>query len=218
MRFYCLMASILPERVYCSWNRRQGPLNEAELRRHIADGTLSATTLVWTEGMAAWTAARDVPDIAALLSGTSQPATDVAATKGKSDAAESVEDAAAWLAGSWHYSGSVPIPNIGQGETDLTQVLSPNGTFTGSGTIRAMVPQINSSSPIDMQLTNTGTWKAERTPKGQLSLSTDSTTTVSAPAVGIPAQTERHSDVTVLEIVDRNTLRDDEGMIWRRRD
>jgi membrane protease subunit (stomatin/prohibitin family) len=44
-----------------------GPLDTAGLRSNVANRQLTATTLVWREGMAEWTAASTVPEIAQLL-------------------------------------------------------------------------------------------------------------------------------------------------------
>jgi membrane protease subunit (stomatin/prohibitin family) len=44
-----------------------GPLDTAGLRSNIANRQLTGDTLVWREGMAAWTAAGTVPEIAQLL-------------------------------------------------------------------------------------------------------------------------------------------------------
>jgi GYF domain 2 len=55
---------------FASQGQQQGPYPEAQLRQFIATGTVSAETLVWTEGMANWLKARDVPG---LLGGVSGP-------------------------------------------------------------------------------------------------------------------------------------------------
>jgi membrane protease subunit (stomatin/prohibitin family) len=47
--------------------KAQGPLDAAALAQRVKDGVLRADTLVWREGMAAWAAAAQVPDVAALL-------------------------------------------------------------------------------------------------------------------------------------------------------
>ncbi len=49
---------------------KQGPYPEAQLREFIANGTVTAETLVWSEGMAGWQKAGDVPG---LLAGASGP-------------------------------------------------------------------------------------------------------------------------------------------------
>ena len=47
--------------------KAQGPLDLGTLAQRVKDGVLRADTLVWREGMAAWAAAAQVPDVAALL-------------------------------------------------------------------------------------------------------------------------------------------------------
>src|SRR5216683_2888939 len=55
---------------FASQGKQQGPYPEARLREFIANGEVSAETLVWTEGMAGWQKAGDIPG---LLSGISGP-------------------------------------------------------------------------------------------------------------------------------------------------
>ncbi len=47
--------------------KAQGPFDLGTLAQRVKDGVLRADTLVWREGMAAWAAAAQVPDVAALL-------------------------------------------------------------------------------------------------------------------------------------------------------
>jgi hypothetical protein len=51
---------------FASHGQQRGPYPEAELREFIASGTVGADTLVWSEGMAGWQKAGDIPG---LLSG-----------------------------------------------------------------------------------------------------------------------------------------------------
>lgn len=51
--------------------QQQGPFDQQTLRQLVQTGRLTAQTLVWKQGMAAWTAAAQVPAIAAIL--TSMP-------------------------------------------------------------------------------------------------------------------------------------------------
>src|SRR5262245_54704008 len=48
---------------YASQGQQQGPLPEAELRNLIARGTIGPDTLVWTEGMAGWQKAGEIPGL-----------------------------------------------------------------------------------------------------------------------------------------------------------
>ena len=53
---------------FASQGKQQGPYPEAQLREFVANGTVTAETLVWSEGMAEWEKARDIPG---LLAGAS---------------------------------------------------------------------------------------------------------------------------------------------------
>jgi GYF domain 2 len=55
---------------FASQGQQQGPFPEAQLREFIASGTVTAGTLVWTEGMAGWQKAGEIPG---LFSGASRP-------------------------------------------------------------------------------------------------------------------------------------------------
>jgi hypothetical protein len=55
---------------YAAGGQQQGPYPEAQFRELLARGTVTADTLVWTEGMAAWQKAGEVPG---LLSGSAIP-------------------------------------------------------------------------------------------------------------------------------------------------
>jgi hypothetical protein len=55
---------------YASEGQQQGPYPEIQLRELLARGTLTADTLVWTEGMANWQRAGEIPG---LLPGASGP-------------------------------------------------------------------------------------------------------------------------------------------------
>ena len=55
---------------YAASGQQMGPVGEARLRELIARGLVTADTLVWAEGMAAWQKAGEVPG---LLSGAVAP-------------------------------------------------------------------------------------------------------------------------------------------------
>jgi hypothetical protein len=55
---------------YASQGQQQGPYPEIQLRDLIARGAVAADTLVWSEGMAGWEKAGDIPG---LFSGASAP-------------------------------------------------------------------------------------------------------------------------------------------------
>jgi GYF domain 2 len=49
---------------YASEGQQQGPYPEIQLREFLARGTITADTLVWTEGMANWQRAGEIPGLA----------------------------------------------------------------------------------------------------------------------------------------------------------
>jgi heme/copper-type cytochrome/quinol oxidase subunit 2 len=55
---------------FASEGKQQGPYPEARLREFVAGGTVTADTLVWSEGMTGWQKAREIPG---LLSGATVP-------------------------------------------------------------------------------------------------------------------------------------------------
>lgn len=55
---------------FASQGQQQGPYPEAQLREFIANRTVTADTLVWTEGMAGWLKAGDIPGLLAGVSGS----------------------------------------------------------------------------------------------------------------------------------------------------
>lgn len=55
---------------FAAQGQQQGPYPEAQLREFIADGKVTVETLVWTEGMANWQKAGEIPG---LISGAADP-------------------------------------------------------------------------------------------------------------------------------------------------
>jgi membrane protease subunit (stomatin/prohibitin family) len=58
---------------FAAGGQQQGPLNSAGLAQQARNGVLTPTTLVWRAGMAAWTPAQQVPEVANLLASTPPP-------------------------------------------------------------------------------------------------------------------------------------------------
>src|SRR5512138_2455636 len=54
---------------YAANGQQQGPFGDAQLRDLITNGTVRADTLVWTEGMAGWQRAAEVPGLMASAGG-----------------------------------------------------------------------------------------------------------------------------------------------------
>lgn len=54
---------------YASDGQQQGPYPDAQLRELIARGTVTVDTLVWSEGMAGWQRAGEIPGLLSRASG-----------------------------------------------------------------------------------------------------------------------------------------------------
>jgi len=54
-------------------NQQTGPFPMDELQRQVQSGQLTRATLVWTQGMAQWTAAGDVAELAPLFANLPPP-------------------------------------------------------------------------------------------------------------------------------------------------
>jgi hypothetical protein len=79
---------------FASQGQQQGPYPEAQLRELIAKGTVTAETLVWTEGMTGWKKAGEVPSLLAGGSGPpaiSQPGGPLPSAGGQSGGPLSIE-------------------------------------------------------------------------------------------------------------------------------
>ena len=63
---------------YAAQGQQQGPFPEAQFRNLIARNTVTADTLVWTDGMSGWQRCGDIPG---LMSGQVRPAADAAVTR-----------------------------------------------------------------------------------------------------------------------------------------
>lgn len=122
-----------------------GPLALDELSAYVADGRLTETTLAWTEGMSDWAAAGTIATLAAVLAG---------------DGAQSEALTGEYLIGSWRTTDAHVSPNWGPMESDLTQILSADGTMVISGVITYLDPPWEEvEPPFVTDIMIMGTWE-----------------------------------------------------------
>jgi len=78
---------------FAAAGKQQGPYPEAQFRDFIARGAIAADTLVWTEGMAGWQRAGEIPGLLAALRGGLPPVAQSggAVTSGYGDGALSID-------------------------------------------------------------------------------------------------------------------------------
>jgi hypothetical protein len=53
--------------------KQSGPLDQGKIQEAIGEGKLTAATLVWTQGMAKWTPAGEVPALSGMLASVPPP-------------------------------------------------------------------------------------------------------------------------------------------------
>ena len=71
-------AGMAPPPLPSAWHvaeggQSHGPLGMTQLAAWVAEGRLTATTMVWTAGMGGWTPAGQMPQLAALFGPPSPP-------------------------------------------------------------------------------------------------------------------------------------------------
>jgi hypothetical protein len=95
---------------FASQGQQQGPFPEAQFRQFIAAGTVTAETLVWSEGMTGWQRAGDIPGLLAGISVSSavaQPGGRLASTVDQGGGRLSIE------LGLWSFLGWTILFPIG---------------------------------------------------------------------------------------------------------
>src|SRR5665213_803109 len=90
---------------YAAQGQQQGPFPEAQFRNLIARNSVTADTLVWTDGMAGWQRAGDIPG---LMSGRSGPPA-VPPSRGQQASAAGQYGAAGEYAGDRYGAGGGPL-------------------------------------------------------------------------------------------------------------
>lgn len=198
----------LPAQLYVAQNGQPvGPLGPAEIAEMARQGKITAETLVWMPGMAAWTPAGQVPGMAPVLALAPAPAF----------------DAYAYVAGSWRlaepmvstqvidYVGAVQI------ETMMTLTYYPDHTLKGEGVATGMMPSGSASSYFSLSGTYAITGVTGGLPGARFTIEPKVTITYQQPPASpdptglkppqsIPPQ-QSDQPATVLA-VDANTMED----------
>jgi hypothetical protein len=118
---------------FASQGQQQGPYPEAQLRTFIATGTVTAETLVWSEGMAGWQKAGEIPGLFSPGSGPpalSQPGGPLVSAGGYSGGPLSID------VGTWSLFGQSLLFVIGE----LLVVPAP---WTATGFYRWMASRLH---------------------------------------------------------------------------
>lgn len=170
-----------------------GPFDEATLRQMIARGELKRDTLVWAEGMADWTPADKVDELAPLLAAVPP---------------EVKFNPTAFLTGNWR-GDPVPtrIPGFTSAQVEGTATYTADGRLIIYGKLVGVSVQ---GMRISMTISGDGTYKAEMqgekriivTPTVALNYTSDN---------GGPGAVDSMTAPFVVNIIDDNTVTDDQG-------
>ncbi|MDO6730834.1 DUF4339 domain-containing protein [Marinovum sp. 2_MG-2023] len=174
-----------------------GPFNAKELAQKVASGALTGDTYVWTEGMADWKRARDVPELREILAAAPPPETPGF-------------DAVAYLSGTWESDPeALEIPGVQTARIQGTVQYRRDKTYEGFGTLN-MVSQGFAST---LNFTVTGTYSTQNETETGFVLTLDGKATYfmdTGPFV------EVINGAFPIQIVDQNTITNQKGTRSRR--
>jgi hypothetical protein len=211
-----------------------GPYGLAELRDRVASGSLTASTLVWSSGMSDWQPAGQVSTLAGLFAPVAPPGLPSAQPVQPSSMPSSIPDApghqpssrltgdvGAFLEGDWRNTGPLPVDGYGPTEADMTMSYRADGSLSVRGQYRVNDP---SSGTIPIDVRGSGRWhntiEERDNNTGRLNavrLDSEIELTMTLPPhFGIPDQRESLTESDRIQIIDENSVRDANGMVWQR--
>ncbi len=180
-----------------------GP-SEALSREAVAErlraGSIDRATLVWFEGQDGWLPLAETR-LAALVEtpvgpGAIRPAD---------------FDAAAHMHGRWQARVAEAVDGLAEPiAVDYTFSFAEGGRLTGSGNSLLDLRSQGVPEPIRLEVTLEGSWSVEALDARRLRLRTAGSARTAAPALDT-VETEGFEEITTLEIVDPDTLRDEDG-------
>lgn len=182
-----------------------GPYTLAELEGRARAGQLTGQTLIWATGMAQWTPAAQVPELAQVLGqGGVVP--------------DAPTDFKAFLTGAWVADPTqVPVSGVGLGTANAVTTFHEAGAFELKGSIQGVHA---SGMDFTITLAATGTFKVQSlgAKSFRVVYEGDLMSTWQHPDPNVPGV----PNITKLqpatyEVLDANTLRDGEGYVMRRR-
>jgi len=189
------------------------PLTRDEVAARLADGRATPETLVWFDGMAEWTPLSETPLAGLLLSPSSATAAPAPATPTVKAAAPDPQNL---LPGRWHAELHEQIDGMGQPIVLTIQFeFGQSGDFTGNASTRLDLSAQGMFEPVDMELTLQGRWSARPLDSNRFELHTQGSQVVRLPALQVEER-EEMNDYSTFDILDPNTLRDEDGTVMRR--
>ncbi len=178
-----------------------GPFDRAALMAQVEAGTLTPSTYVWEQGMADWERAADVPEVAALVG----KAVDQAEPEGYA-----VDDPVAYLSGRWTFSAEdVEVEGGLRGAAEGEMFFTPDGRMLLRQTFRV-------TSPREMTITISarGNFTAEALSPTRFVVHPQLEAVYALD--GVEQANELLTDPTTIDVIDADSMRDDEGMLISR--
>ena len=202
----------------------EGPVGREVIETRIAAGDLRHETLIWFEGLEEWTPLGET-HLEALLVGP-EPMDGTAAAQPPESGEPSADapvspprptDPAAALVGSWQGRIQQPIDGVPQPvDIDVTLTFADGGALSGSGSGLLDLREHGMAEPVTLNMSLDGTWSAEAMDGNRLRLRSNGTIRIAAPEIDVEEETESFDESEIIEVVDPNTLRYDDGSTLRR--
>jgi hypothetical protein len=186
-------------------------MTREEIARRIAAGSIDGSTLVWHEGMAGWETL-DKTQLSSLLSGPSSANRVVHDTPDTPDTLDALDI----VIGRWQGRISQPVDGLPTPvDLAITAVFGRDGSFSYSGNGMMDLRSQGVEQPVRLEVAVEGTWQAEAQAPNRVRANLSGTIRMAAPELDM-TETEPLVEVITLDIIDRDTIRDDEGNVFSR--
>lgn len=188
-------------------------LTRDQVASRLAEGLAGADTLVWFEGMADWAPLSQTP-LAELLSAAPPVVAAPASVPSTADAA--VSDPQALLPGRWQAEIQEQVDGMAQPIVLTIQLeFGQSGNFNGNARSRIDLSSQGVFEPVDLEMNLQGRWSVRSIDPNRIELHTQGSQVVRLPALEVEER-EEMDDRSIFEILDRDTLRDEDGTVLRR--
>jgi len=181
-------------------------LSREEVARRIAAGSIDGSTLIWHEGMTDWETLSG-SSLASLLEEPDTPDTPVTPEE---------LDGADVIVGSWTGRVSQPVDGLPTPvEIEITAVYDRDGNFSYSGSGAMDLSGQGIPQPVRLDVAVEGTWRVVSQASNRVRTRVSGTLEMAAPELDL-TESEPLDETIVLEIVDRDTIRDEDGNVFAR--
>ncbi len=117
--------------------------------------------------------------------------------------------------GNWQGRVTLPVDGLGPVDIAITAVFGGDGTFSYSGSGMMDLSSRGVDQPVRLEVAVEGTWRAEAQGANRVRADLSGTMRMAAPDLDL-TETEPLNEVITFDIIDRDTVRDDEGNVLTR--